>query len=147
MSNVNARASELVAELGAVPPTNQAVGTITTGWLSLANFQNVLAAVRSGTLGASASVTAKLQQATDTSGTAAKDLTGKAITAITANNKTALINLNAQELDVANGFDCVQLQITVATATSYVQGEVLGLNCRYNPTSDWNGVQVTQVVL
>jgi hypothetical protein len=54
---------------------------------------------------------AKFQQATDASGTNAKDITGKAITQIVTANKQAEINLMAEELDIANNFNYIQLSV------------------------------------
>ena len=64
-------------------PSSQAAGTVTTGWISVANHHGLLAIVQTGVLGTGATVDAKLQQAQDASGTGAKDLTGKAITQLT----------------------------------------------------------------
>ena len=147
MSEQNVRPTELVAALGNIPPTAQAVGTITTAWLFAGNFNNILAAIRCGALGASGTVSAAIQQATSSAGANAKFITGKSITALATNNQTALINLNPQELDTNNGFCYIQLQITVATATSQVQGDILGFSARNLPAYSLNGADVVQVVL
>lgn len=144
----NAKASEQVAVLAVINPSSQAAGAATSGWISAANFQKFLALIQTGVLGASATVDAKFQQATDSSGTSAKDITGAAITQIvkaSGDNVQAEINLDAQQLDVANGFDYVQLSVTVGTAASLTAAAVLGFVPRFAPASASNAASVVQV--
>lgn len=145
----NALGSELIAQLGFIAPISQSAGTVTTGWVDVSKAQRLLALIETGVLGASATVDAKLQQATDSSGTSAKDITGKAITQIvkaSGDNKAALINLNADELDVNGGFSFARLSITVGTAASLVGGRLLGLATKNGPASGVNDASVVQIV-
>lgn len=141
--------TEQVACLGDIAPVSQGVGAVTTGWVSMSNVNALLAIISTGVLGTAATVDAKLQQAQDSSGTGAKDITNKAITQIvkaTGDNKTAFINLRADELDVNNSFDYVQLSITVGAAASLVHGIVLGCMPRNFPASALNDADVVQIV-
>lgn len=145
----NVKASEQVAILGAINPSSQAAGAATTSWISMADFQKLLAVVQTGTLGASATVDAKIQQAKDNAGTGAKDVTGAAITQIvkaSGDNQQAEINLDAQQLDVEGGFGYVQLSVTVGTAASVTAALVLGFNPRFAPASDSNAASVAEIV-
>lgn len=143
----NIKASEQAAILGAINPSSQAAGAATSGWISLADFQKLLAVVQTGTLGASATVDAKIQQATDSSGSGAKDVTGAAITQISgANNQQAEINLDAEQLDVEGGYGYVRLSITVGTAASQTAAVVFGFNPRFAPASDYNAASVAEIV-
>jgi hypothetical protein len=145
----NARPSEIVAVLGTINPVSQGAGTVSTGWVSMAEFNALLAVIDTGVLGASATVDAKLQQATDSSGTSAKDITGKAITQIvkaSGDNKQALINLRGSELDVTNSFNYVRLSITVGTAASLVSAALIGFSPRFGDASASNQAGVVQVV-
>lgn len=145
----NAKPTEQVAVLGAISPSSQAVGAATSAWVSIAEFQQLLALVQTGTLGAAATVDAKLQQATDAAGTGAKDIAGKAITQIvkaTGDNVFAAINLNAEELDVEGGFGYVQLSVTVGTAASETAAQVFGFVPRYAPASDFNAAAVAEII-
>lgn len=65
----NAKGSELLAILATIDPINQTAGSVTTGWISVANYHALMTVFQSGGLGISATVDAKLQQATDSSGT------------------------------------------------------------------------------
>jgi hypothetical protein len=145
----NAKGSELFSVLATIDPASQAVGTVTTGWISAGNHHSLLALVQSGVLGTGATLDAKLQQATDASGTGAKDVTGKAITQIvkaTGDNKQALINLRPDDLDVTNGYAYVRLSVTVAVASSLTAAQLLGFNPRFAPGDASNQAAVAQVV-
>lgn len=145
----NAKGSEQIAVLATINPASQGAGTTNSGWVSMANVHRVMALIEVGTFGASATVDAKVQQAQDTSGTGAKDITGKALAQMLAaggNNKQAIINVEAQELDVANGFDCVQLSVTVGTAATGTSAVVLGVNPRFATADALNQAGVAQIV-
>ena len=128
--------SESLAVAAVVKPDATAAGTATSGWISMAEFGQILAVVMAGDLGTNATIDAKLQQATNASGAGAKDITGKAVTQLTqAGVKQALINLRAEEIDRRNGFTHVRLSVTVATATSDLAAVVLGTRARYSPVA------------
>ncbi len=136
MPNPNIKPSSLVDVAAVINPVSQGVATVTTGWVSMALRDAVLALVQTGVLGASATVDAKLQQATDSGGTGAKDITGKAVTQLVKasnDNNQVLINCRSDELDIANGFAFVRLSITVGTAASLISAALLGFNARYAP--------------
>lgn len=146
---MNSKLSENLALLGAINPSSQAVGTATSGWISLANAKRILAVIQVGTFGAAATVDAKLQQAKDLAGTGAKDVAGKAIAELAAaggNNVEALIDMSADELDVNNGYTAVQLSITVGAAATETSGLVIGGATRYMPASSFNAATVGQIV-
>lgn len=144
------RPSDAAAVEGNIDPDAYAAGTYTTGWIAAKDFDAFLAIVQAGDLGASATLDAKLQQATDGSGTGAKDIAGKAITQLTQagtdSNKQVLINLRADELDVTNDFDFFRLSMTIATAASDAGAIVLGFTPRYAPASDNDASTVDEIV-
>lgn len=139
MSIPNVRPSGRATVLAVLNPVSQAAATVTSGWVSMETLQNVLAVLQVGALGVSATVDAKIQQAKDSSGTGAKDITGKAITQLTQagtdSNKEVLINVDADELDVNGAFTHVRLSVTVATAACLISAIVLGFDARYQPAS------------
>uniref|UniRef100_UPI0035B1C30C hypothetical protein n=1 Tax=Accumulibacter sp. TaxID=2053492 RepID=UPI0035B1C30C len=115
----NAKGSEQMSILATIDPASQAAGTVTTAWVSAANFHAFLALVETGLLGAAATVDAKIQQARDATGTGAKDVSGKAIRQIvkaSGDNKQVLINLRPENLDSNNGFAFLRLSLTVEVA-------------------------------
>lgn len=144
----NQKISEGLSILASLDPVSQTAATVTTGWVSVANFHQLMAIIATGVLGASATVDAKIQQATDGSGTGAKDITGKAITQIvkaSGDNKQATISFRASDLDVANSFNYVRVSVTVGTATSLVAAYLVGAP-RYEDASALNQAGVVQSV-
>jgi hypothetical protein len=128
-----------VAVLGSVDPSSQAVGALSTAWVNVLNFHSFLAAIKVGVFGAASTLDAKLQQATDAAGTGVKDVTGKAITQLLTaggNNRQALINARAQDLDTNNNFNFLRLTITVAGAATLTDGTLYGFYPRFEPPKD-----------
>lgn len=147
--HVNARLAEALSVLATIDPVSQGAGTVTTGWVSAANHERFLALLQTGVMGASGTIDAKLQQASDSGGTGAKDVTGKALAQIlkaSGDNKQAEINLRADELDLANGFTYFRLSITVGTAASLISASVLGGVAKNGPASALNQAGVVQNV-
>lgn len=142
--------SERAAVVGVIDPDANTAATYTTAWIAMADFQSIMAVVMAGTLGTSATLDAKLQQASDSSGTGAKDITGGAITQLTQagtdSDKQAVIQCNAEDLDLANDFSHVRLSMTVATATSDCGAIVLGFDARYGPARDGDLASVDEIV-
>jgi hypothetical protein len=145
----NAKGSELLSVLATIDPASQAAGAASTGWVPVANYFGFLALVQTGVLGTLATVDAKLQQALDSSGTGAKDISGKAITQIvkaTGDNKQVLVNVKPEELDTVNGFAFVRVTVTVGVAASITSAQLLGVNPRYAPADVGNQAAVVQVI-
>jgi hypothetical protein len=141
--NPNIKPSKQVALLAVKDPVSQAAATVTTGWLSMADVQAILACVQTGVLGTAATVDAKLRQATSSAGAGAKDITGKAITQLVKasnDNDQVMINCRSDELDADGGFCYVELSITVGTAASIISAWVLGFYPRYQPADHVDSV-------
>lgn len=135
----NQQITEGMAILGSIDPSSQAVGTLSTAFVPAQNFHSFLAQIKTGVFGALATVDATIQQATDALGTGAKPVVGKAITQLTAaggNNRQALINFKAADLDGNNGFAFVRLVVTVGTAATFTDGTLYGFNPRFEPVRD-----------
>ena len=142
--------SEIAAIVGAIDPDANTAATYTTGWIDMANFQSIMAIIMAGDLGTSATIDAKLEQATNGSGAGAKDVAGSDITQLTQagtdSNKQAIIQCWAEDLDLTNEFTHVRLSLTVGAATSDCGAVVLGLNSRYGPASDYDASTVDEIV-
>ncbi len=116
-----------------VDPVSQGVGTVVSPWFNAAEFQGVVALIQTGVLGAAATVDAKLRQATDISGTGAKDVAGKAIAQIvkaSGDNKQAVITARDWQIDKGSGYVFVGVSITVGGAPSQISAAVFGVNSR-----------------
>lgn len=142
MSNINVKPSARAVLAAVIDPDILTVATHVSGWVSLALAHNLLATILVGTIG-TGTVDAKLQQATDSSGTGAKDITGKAITQITVDDVQALINCRGEELDVDNEFTHVELSITIGTAVVDGAGLVHVMDARYQELAQVGSVAET----
>jgi hypothetical protein len=145
---INLRASEVMTVIGSIPPQDGAATVRTTAWTPVKPFSRIVAIVQFGSL-AGTSFDAKIQQATVVGGTGAKDVTGKAIVQMvgTDDNKQAIIELNAEELDIAGGFDFVQFSITpVGAGVNNLAGLLLGFYPSHLPASDYKVSTLVQNV-
>jgi len=147
---MNALPSECAGVVATIDPDAYTAAAYTSDWVDMEKFEKLMAIVLAGDLGSSATLDAKLQQATDGSGTSAKDITGKAITQLTQagtdSDKQAIINVNADELDVANSFTHVALVMTVGTATSDCGAVLLGFNSHYDTANANDLASVDEIV-
>lgn len=148
--HLNAKATEHLALVGIIDPDANTAATLTTAWVNIKNFAMLAALIMAGDLGSSATINAKLEQATSSGGAGAKDITGKAITALTQagtdDNKQAWINVKPEELDVDGGFAFVRLSMTTATATSDSAACLFGLFPSRGPATDVDLASVDEVV-
>ena len=149
MGTINSLGSERAAGVAVVDPDANTAAAYTSAYVSMSDFNQVLAIVQTGVLGSSATVDFKLVQATDSGGTSSKDISGKAITQLVKasnDDDQAVINCRSEELDVANGFDYVAMVMTVGTATSDTSAIMLGMTARYAPASDNDLASVQEIV-
>jgi len=149
--NLNAIGSEIAAVVGVIDPDAYAASTVTTGWVKASDFQQLMAIIQAGTLGASATLDAKIEQASDSGGTGAKDLTGSDITQLTQagtddSDKQAVINFRADDLDIQNGFEYVRVSMTIGIATSDAGAVLFGMNARTGVASDSDASSVAEIV-
>lgn len=141
--------SDLIAVAGVVSPDALAAGDHSTGWINMAEFTQIMAVIQSGVLGASATLDAKLEQATDGAGTGVKDITGAAIAQLVKasnDNDQAVIEMSAEALDVDNSFTHARLTLTVGTATSDAGAVVLGCSPRFGPAKNYDLASVQEIV-
>jgi len=145
---MNKLGSEQAAVVGTIDPDVYVASTELSDAIDMSKFESIQAIVMTGILGASATVDAKLVQATTAGGTY-KDITGKAITQLvkaTNDDDQAIINLRAEDLDVANEYRFVKLSLTVGTATSDAGAIVMGHNAVVEPASDNDLASVVEIV-
>ncbi|MBK3799455.1 hypothetical protein GAY33_09485 [Azospirillum brasilense] len=135
-----------VAPVGVIPPKTQAPGSVSTGWVSMAQLAVGQAIVQAGTLASGASVAAKLEQAKTDAGGAAKDVDGKTITPLSVSDKVAVLDFRAGDLDVNGGYAFVRLTLTVAGANAGLAATMLGLSPRYGKASDHAAEAVVEIV-
>lgn len=142
--------SEIAAVLANIDPDAYAAGTYDSPWVSMKHWGNVMGIVQVGDFVATGLLDASIRQATDGSGTGAKAISGKSITQLTQagadDNKQAIINVDAEELDVDGGFAFVSLRMTLTTAGADAGGMLIGVNPRLGPASDNDSSTVDEIV-
>lgn len=136
--NPNILPSSRVPLVGVIDPDANSAATYTTGWVSMADFLWIMAVIFAGDIASTGTVDAKIEEAQNSGGTGAQDLTGKAITQLTQagsdSNKQAIINVHAQ--DLSDGYTHVRLSMTVATAAADSCAAVFGFDARNEPETD-----------
>ena len=145
----NLAPSQNITVAGKIAPVSQAAGSVSTGWIDAAEFSYICAIVQSGVMGASATIDAILQQATDSGGTGAKAITGAALTQLvkaTDDNREAILEIREDALDLANNFRFVRLTVTVATAACLISALVLATHQRRGPANARNLTTVKGIV-
>ena len=150
MSNFNLLPSHEVAILGVVDPDANVAAAYTSAWCSMVDFERMMAIIQVGTMATNSTVDAILQQASDSSGTGVKAITGKAITQLTEagtdSDMQAIINVRGDELDVNNSFTHVRILRTVATAASDSSAIMLGFSPHQGPANDNDVSTVDEIV-
>lgn len=147
----NVLPSEAVAVLGTLDPEAMGASTVVTDYADIGLFESVMFVVMVGEMAGTSTVDAVVKQATTSAGAGAKNLTtSKAITQLTQAgtdaDKQVIINVRAEDLDMANNFDFVALSVTVGAAASDMAVLVLGFNPRYAPASDNDLASVDEIV-
>lgn len=147
MSHFSSLLSERLAVLATVDPQDGATSAVSSDYVDMADFDKLLGVVLIGAI--TGTVDAKFEQAKDGSGTDVKDVTGKAITQLEAtdDDKQALINLRADELDIDNGFTHARLTVTPTGGTTNLLGAViLGGDPKNYPASDSDLASVAEII-
>lgn len=149
MPLTHTHAADQVAVIAAIDPDAAGTGDQTSDWAFAGDFHTLMAVIQTGTMGTSATIDAKLQQATDSSGTGAKDISGAAISQLVKasnDDDQAIISLQVDALDLDNGFDHVAIVLSVGTATSDCSAVLLGCSPRVGPADENDLDSVVEVV-
>jgi hypothetical protein len=124
-------ATELFTEQNKVDiilhPAAHAAVTADSTYYSMRDYHKATLLIQVGDMPAGATFDAQIRQATDTSGGSVKGIpttatADKVITQLTDadDNKIVAIELDASELDVDGGFDCIGVRTTAAVDTPLV---------------------------
>ena len=140
--------SENIAYVGGIDPDANATGAISTDYVDMEFFENLLAVVQVGIIAASGTVDFKLRQATSATGAGVKDISSKAITQMATgdNDEQALVNLRADELDLANNFRYAVGVMTTTTAAGDSAVAMLGYKHKHGVASDHDIASVGEIV-
>ncbi|MGX7926466.1 hypothetical protein ACWPMX_07820 [Tsuneonella sp. HG094] len=147
--NGNLLPSARAGVVGVIDPDAYAASTITTAWIDMQDFFAIMAILLAGDIVSTGTIDAKFQQATDDSGTGAKDVSGTSITQLTQagtdSNKQVAINLAQADLDRNNGFRFARLSVTLGTAGADFGAVVVALDGRYGAATATDLTTVDEV--
>ena len=139
-----------IAVVAKIDPDAYNAGAVTSDYVDMSKFHDIMAIVSVGDMQATSTVDAVLVQATDSGGTGVKNITGKSITQLTQagtdDNKQAVINCRADELDKDNSFDFIAVKVTVAAAASDMDAVIIGFDARYDSATDNDLASVDEIV-
>jgi hypothetical protein len=138
-----ARFSEQAALLATIDPASHNAEQ-NTGYVSLANYHRAVVIIHAGVLGGNLDV--DIEEATTTAGAGAQTFNsgGKdiALTATTDDNTVSVIEIKTSELDIADSFDCINVEITPAGAGIF-SAQIWGLEPRFKPVATTNIDSIT----
>lgn len=142
-----ANISELFTEghrFSGIYPASRAGIQVNSDWVSMRDYHKAVALIIVGAIAANGIVDAWLEQATDTVGAGMKAIVGKAITPLVDadDNSIAVIELDASELDVNGGFDCIRLCMSHTNAACLTCGGIIRYAPRYAPVGIDNLAEV-----
>jgi hypothetical protein len=140
---MNETLSERLALVATIDPQLVDNTSVNSDWASMQHLRRILFTLLLGAT--DTTVNAKLQWATDASGSDAEDIPGKAITQMgaTQDNKQAQLEIGAAEM---GAFRFVRLVVTVGDGTSgaYVAATGVGTDGRFGPARAERLVSVAQ---
>ncbi|MGI6730430.1 MAG: hypothetical protein ACOX5F_00820 [Anaerovoracaceae bacterium] len=140
--------TEKVAVLGAIDPGAHGTGTLGTGYVDMKQFDQLAFVVQVGVFESGAKVDFKLQEATSAAGAGVQDLSGKAITQLTAagtdDDKQVIVVVKASEL--SDGYRFVRGLMTISVDAVDSGVLVLGADPRYMPASNFDVSTVDEIV-
>lgn len=147
---MNKLPSERAAVVGNIDPDAYAASTITTNeYIPLKNFRRFMAVLQAGDIVATGTIDAKFVAYTSGAGAGATDVTGSAITQLTAagtdSNKQVVMNLNTDYF-AGTSFTHFKLSVTLGTAGADFGAVVLGFDPLYPPATDSDVATVDEVV-
>lgn len=149
MSEHTMKLAEMIPVVGVINPDAYNAATTLSGAIDMSLYSQVMVIVNVGDMASTATLDAKVTQAT-TSGGTYKDVSGAAITQLTQaspddSNKLAIINVDQTELDMDNGYRYIKVSVTGATAASDYGVVVVGLP-KTRPGSLNDLAAVTEIV-
>jgi hypothetical protein len=142
--------SEAIAVVGTIDPVtlDSTTGTATSDWVDMSQHHKLAFVVSFGD-SASATLDAKLQEATDAAGTGAQDISGKSITQLddtSGVDAQVVVEVASNELDHADSYRYVACVVTADGANDAPVSCVALADLRYDPASGADLATVKQIV-
>lgn len=134
-----------VAVVAAIDPQLVDDAAVTSDWASMADFDFIDFIVNIGAT--DITVDAKIQSADDSSGTNNTDISGLAVTQLTASDDNKQVVLRVRSDQVNSGDTHVAVVVTVGNGTTgaYVSAVGVGHRPTYAPASDYDVASVAEI--
>lgn len=146
--NINKNFTEDVAALASVAPTSQAASTVVLGPVNSYLWRRLVAVLHLGALGSSATVDSVVKTSATSGGSYAALNPNVAITTVSAGAENVVfVEVKAETIQATGTGPWVEFTITVATAASITSAILYGVVPRYEPASDYNETNVTQILV
>lgn len=139
---MTAQIGEELGIIGTIDPQSVAATSKQSAWIDVAKYPRLAAIVMVGAR--DGNITAKIEEATDSSGTGAQDL--KTLTVIAAASKQAIVSAHHEELTLSTGYSHIRMDITTTGTANLISGLVLGGNARFKPVENHDATTVAQVL-
>lgn len=126
--------NEPIAEIS--PQTaNGAVGEHNSGYFFAGNHHRFVVLLHVGEPGGASTIDIDVEEATTAAGAGAQNIAAKAITQIVAADAgvQVAIEIRTEEMDVANDYDWLNIEVTVAVNTYTYSMQVFAFEPRYPP--------------
>ncbi len=146
----NSLPHERAAIVSTIDPDVLGVATHDGDWVKADDFQSFMAVFLAGTLGASATFTCSVLQATDNSGTGAKAITGLSSQVLSqaspdGSDKQIIMSVRPEQLDLDNSFVFIAPRIVVATAACDGGAVLFGHDPRHAPAGSFDLASVASI--
>jgi len=107
----------VLVTLGQVPAAIT-TATVPATYIDMSDYARIVFIIHVGDMPATSTLDAQVVQATDSSGTGSKNITGAAITQLVATDDDKMVSIEVRDtaLDVANGFRYVAITLTAANS-------------------------------
>jgi hypothetical protein len=140
--------AEVAAVVAALDPASLTANTYYTDWVLADDFEQYMGVVLVGAIASTGTCDIALSQATDGSGTGAKDIVAatQLTQAGTDSNKQVVLQCRADQLDLAGGFRYIAVEVVTATAATIGGAALIGFNPKYGPAKDYDIASVDEIV-
>lgn len=138
--------SDYVAVAGAIDPQLLDDGSLTSDWVALADFTQVMFVVNLGATDITTDV--KIQSADDSSGTNNTDIALLVVTQLADDDDNKQVILSVDQSEVNTGDTHVAVVVTAGDGTlgSNVSAVCLGFNSEFQPASNKDVASVAEIV-
>lgn len=140
---------DVMAVVATIDPDSYSAGSVNTDVVDAQDWTELAFIVKTGVLGASATVDFLVKGDSTSGGSFTTTVTGKSFTQLVKasnDDDQVILRVTSEEL-AAQGFRYVRGTLTVGTAASYADVTVLGFRPKYGSAVDYDLDSVVEVIM